>query len=151
MKHTLPIILSGFVALTLATTSCKRDNGLACDISESINKDSTSIVGTWELRSAGNGWTGTQSYADCNGNRLVFKADGTYRQYEAWALTRQGTYQIFPDSFRLRRSIGNRIVYDNNVQPVKIFVINRGTYIGMETDAYDAGGSTYVRRNDVVH
>lgn len=147
MKTILPMLLSGILALSLTTTSCKRDDGPACDISESTNKDSTSIVGTWELRST-HGFLGNQLYADCNGNRLVFNADGTYRQYTSWTLTRQGIYQVFPDSFLLvHRGIQNRIVYDNNTSATRQFVINRGTSMELGLDANDGGGSTYVRRN----
>ncbi|MES2479076.1 MAG: lipocalin family protein [Bacteroidota bacterium] len=144
-NHYLIVVL--MVGILSGSSSCSKDNP-SCDTRVSSNKDSTSIVGTWELRSKYSGYSGnTEILPDCNGNRLVFTGN-TYKRYTSGKLAREGTYRILKDTMRIKgKSEANRIILDTDTI-VRNFLNNSGTELHIILDAFDGPESRYIRRND---
>jgi hypothetical protein len=139
MKH---IILS--VGLLIAITcfvGCKKDNPK--------ENNSTSIIGTWELRSTTAAMEpGEKTYPPGNGDVLKFTAT-EYEVYKNNQLVKSGQYKIIPDStvtqnVCLEFAAGrypNRIIYDTALNNTKEFMEisgNKLTFIA-GCYAYDAG------------
>lgn len=138
--------LAAVLAAGILLGSCRKNN-LGCDTRVSNNKDSTSIIGIWELRSNYNGLSGnTEILPDCNGNRLVF-TDNTYKRYVPGELAREGTYRILKDTMRIKgKREANRIILDTDTIG-RNFLNNSGTELHIILDAFDGPESIYIRRN----
>lgn len=150
-SHTMKI--KRYLVVVLATgvlsgsSSCHKDDP-GCDTRISSNTDSMSIEGTWERSSSYNGHSGnTETFPDCNGNRLVFIGN-TYKSYTSWELTREGTYRILKDTMRIiGMREGNRIIMDSDTI-TRNFLENSGTELRFMLDAFDGHVTRYIRRND---
>ncbi|MBL4678519.1 MAG: hypothetical protein JKY70_20310 [Mucilaginibacter sp.] len=84
MKNYLIIL-----AFVLAFAACSKN---------SPKPQSGSIVGTWELRLFTTGWTMPKNYSAGNGNKYIFKADGSYTEYAENKVESQGKYTLTPTS-----------------------------------------------------
>ena len=77
------IILAAVASLSLLE-ACHKDRAIE-----------PGLTGKWELRSSGGGFTGYyKNYNPGNGNILQFTTSNTYKQYEKFKLTNQGSYTI---------------------------------------------------------
>lgn len=91
-----------FVLLSLFIISCKK---------ESTSVSST-LIGTWELRTAYNGWVGNTNYPPGNGNYLRF-TKSTFEIDTNRVLLNRGFYSIVKEKFNLTGEMGNRIIYNH--------------------------------------
>ena len=146
-NYLLPFAVAAF-SVPLLNAGCNKSETAVCDTSLTVSADSTSVLGVWEKKTNFNGMGGSTSLPDCNGSRIEFLDSNTYKSYENWQLISQGTYQIFPDTFRRLQAVRTRIVFDNNSQP-RQFLVNTGTHLSFSIDATDGPGVDYVRRNRV--
>ena len=147
MKRNFAITLSVLIITAFTIASCTKNEARGCD-TVIRNADSNSVVGVWERKAEFNGMGGSTLLPDCNGNRIEFVDSNSYKSYNNWQLVSEGTYRIFPDTFRLLQVIRTRIVFDNNSQP-RQFIVNTGSHLSFSIDANDGPGVDYVRRNSV--
>jgi hypothetical protein len=100
-------------------SSCKKNNA------NSTSANATSIVGSWEIRSAQNGMTPTITYSSGNDSILKFTAT-TWLRYSKGSLVKSGTYTIVVDSsFNAlvvpAGQFTHRIIYDGDTTSNKKF------------------------------
>jgi hypothetical protein len=105
-------------ALLLFVSSCKKNEANA-------TSNPTSIVGSWEIRSAQNGMTPTIPYSSGNDSILKFTAT-TWLRYSKGSLVKSGTYTIVNDSsFNAlvvpAGQFTHRIIYDGDTTSHKQF------------------------------
>jgi hypothetical protein len=109
------------IAPIVVLTSCKKQQSNA--------DNSSSPVGTWELRQGQWGMQPTMSFSAGNGNLLVF-SDSLYALYKNGSRVKSGHYILIKDS-TVQEETGlvisagqftRRIVYDNDYSAHKIFI-----------------------------
>lgn len=134
-------------AALLTVAACKKERIPGCDLHE-VPGDGTSLVGTWELYTEGGGFSGqTMLHLACNGNRLAFAADHTYKRFAEWKLVKSGSYGILRDSMHIQgNKPGDRIIFDGDSLS-RQFISIKDKQLKIDIDIIDAGGSTYIRRN----
>ena len=103
--------------------SCKKN-----EIGEEMS-NSTSLIGTWELRQAQFSMMPMQNYFEGNGNILKFTGS-TYERFTNGILVKSGNYFIMNDS-TVEAEVGlvipegqfiNRVVFDSISSPRKTFM-----------------------------
>lgn len=139
-------VVTAFLFLT-TTTGCKRNDNPSCDTTPAASNDTSSITGTWEMIYRHNGLSGGQSVPACNGNRLVFKSDSTFKQYINWVLIKEGNYMLVPNTLFNMFPTGTMILFDRSAPQIKQRLTNTGKTMSIDVDAADGGGATYIRRN----
>ena len=121
MKYFVVIVC--LAGITVFFDSCKRSDG------RKGTANSTSFLGTWELRQAQHGMTPTKDFAPGNGNILKF-SDSGYEKYANGNLLKKGNYSILNDS-SVMAEVGlvippgeftNRIIFDNDFTSPKTFI-----------------------------
>jgi hypothetical protein len=123
-----------FILLSLFIISCKKQSASV----------SSTIIGTWELRTVYNSWVGNTNYTAGNGNYLKF-TKSTFEMDTNRVLENRGSYVIVKEKFNLTGEIGNRIIYNHEENSDRIFVNVLHDSLTLSEDAYDGGGALYIR------
>ncbi|NRF40210.1 hypothetical protein [Pedobacter foliorum] len=115
---------------------------IACKKKE-MEKDMISIVGKWELRTVINGLTGQKTdYPNGNGNIIVF-TKSNYQNYSGQKLIKSGTYKIVKEISAITNVMGNRIIYDDETDAVRLFIDTHDGNLNLNIDAIDGSGTIY--------
>jgi|SRR5579872_1607650 len=137
MKRTLCYLLS----LTIIGTifGCKKDKIPV----------SNSIVGTWELSSDVNGFSGRVTvHKPGNDTLAIFTADGKYSHYDHSILSASGTYTVTLDTNSMDHTVKNRIIFNGNDADAHEFFDISNNELSMYLDpseVSDSGGVSYRR------
>lgn len=123
-----------FILLPLCNISCKK---------ESIPV-SSKLIGTWELRTVYNGWTGNTNYAPGNEHYLRF-TKSTFEVDTNHMPVTSGWYRIVKEKFNLTGQMGDRIIYNNGESSLRTFVQVVHDSLTLSEDAYDGEGALYLR------
>ena len=123
------------ILLPLFITSCKK---------ESTSLSST-IIGTWELRTAYSGWVGNKNYPPGNGNYLKFTGSAFETDTNS-VIANSGTYMLVKERFNLTGEMGYRIIYNHEENSDRVFINVLNDSLTLSEDAYDGGGSLYIRK-----
>ncbi len=143
MKRLKAAIFLGFLLFSFG--GCNKD-----DITNDF-ADSTSVVGTWELRQAQNGMTPTIDYSPGNGNILKF-SNSSYKKYTNNSLVNSGQYIISEDP-SVEAEVGlvisagqftHKIVYDNDFASGKIFIQISTDKLSILSGYFPLDGGSYV-------
>lgn len=120
MKRILLIL--AIVTATIAT-SCKKDSKTTINTAPVTT---SSINGTWELRSTSGGLVASNTYQPGNGTMYVFAANNSYTYLVSSKVSKSGTYQfkklgtntdnsIYGDIFFNGDTNGEAITLDSNI------------------------------------
>ncbi len=123
-----------FILLPLFIISCKKE-------STSI---SSTLVGTWELRTVYSGWAGSTNYTPGNGHYLKF-TKSTFEIDTNRVRINSGSYRLVKEKFYLTGEIGDRIIYNNEENLLRTFVEVFHDSLTFSQDAFDGGGALYIR------
>jgi len=122
------------ILLPLCITSCKKEK----------TSVSSSIIGTWELRTGYGGWSGITNYPPGNGRYLKF-SESTFEIDTNRMIVNSGTYRLVRDKFYLTGEMGYRIIYNHEDNSVRTFVNVSHDSLSLSMDAYDGSGALYIR------
>lgn len=115
---------------------------IACKKKETV-KDMISIIGKWELRTGINGLTGQKTdYPSGNGNIIIF-TKSNYQNYSGQKLIKSGTYKIVRETSAITNVMGNRIIYDDEADAVRLFIDTHDGNLNLNIDAVDGSGTIY--------
>lgn len=116
-----------------------------------VNTETSSLVGTWELREEQSGMIPTRQHAEGNGDRYRFTAS-TYERYRNGALEKSGTYRIEADS-TVQNEVGlqlpageftQRIIFEDEPSAPKTFFQRNGDKLVLLSGYFPTdGGSRY--------
>ena len=107
----------------------------------------SSLQGSWELKSSFNGWTGEVNHPSGNGSVLKF-GQTTYEIYSGGKLLKSGVYKVEDAISFLTKLPGKKLVYDNEKDTVVTFIEIKDNILTLSIDAYDAGSSSYIKISD---
>ena len=119
--------------------SCIKENQNPVIISDQLE-------GTWELETSFNGTTGqSKEYSKGNGNMLTF-TNSNYKIYSSGTLMKSGTFQIVKEESVLTKEIVDKIVYDQEINSIKIYIKIENNRLIYAVDAFDGPSSIYQRK-----
>jgi len=105
--------------------------------------DMVSIIGKWELKTSISGSTGQKTdYSSGNGNIFVF-AKSNYQNYSDQKLIKSGTYKVVKGISMITNVMGNRIIYDNETDAVRVFIDTHDGNLNLNIDAVDGPATIY--------
>lgn len=116
--------------------SCKKD-----DSTQSL------IIGNWELSRQITGVTGQNNVIPAGNGTIIKFTKSNYQKFENNQLKSSGTYQIVKEVSLRTNQTGDRIIYDNDKNSLRIFISVSDTQLDLFIDAYDAGGASYRKVN----
>ncbi len=123
-----------FILVPLFIISCKKESPFI----------SSKLTGTWELRTIYTGWGPDKDYPAGNGNYLKF-TKSTFEIDTNRVLLKSGSYSIVREKFNLTGKMGNRIIYNHEVDAERTFVDVVHDSITISEDANDGNGALYIR------
>src|SRR4051812_44924019 len=133
-QNTLMVLLS---ACLCAIIACNKEN-------DKVVINIQSLVGVWELRTAGGGWEPYKAIPAGNGYITKFTEDA-YETDSVGKVISSGTYRIIKDIPLAVGGTTSRIIYDNNPNDLRTYVALSGDTLSFMIDAYDAESATYIR------
>lgn len=109
---------------------------------------SSSLEGSWELKSEINGTTGNKTeYQTGNGNLIIFsKTD--YQIYSNHQLIKSGNFKIVEENSIVTNIKGNRIIFDNEPEQIRTFFKVKDEALELYIDAFDGSASLYTRKSN---
>lgn len=123
-----------FILLPFFFISCKKES----------TPISSAIIGTWELRTAYNGWTGTTNYPPGNGNYFKF-TNSAFEIDTNRVIVASGTYMLVKSKSNLTGKMGYRIIYNHEENSGRTFINILHDSLTISDDSYDGGGGLYIR------
>lgn len=125
-----------FIIIALLAVSCKKERS---------SPNSDNIVGRWQLTSYGGGFDGKTYYPTANELTIItFNADETYLKTVNGNTTANGKYSLGQVLSIYSGKNDNALKFDNQSNWNVISIKNNTLEIN--SNAYDGGGSTYVRK-----
>lgn len=107
----------------------------------------TGLAGKWELRTENKGYSGRAiNYPIGNGKTLVFSGNA-YKVMAHDTVKKTGTFNVIKEISHVYKTIGTRIIYDNDTNKIKTFFEVEGNTLRISPDAYDGGYLSYQRVN----
>jgi hypothetical protein len=108
------------------------------------NITNSALFAKWELRYQNGGLMPQKAFAPGNGNIIQFNADSTYKFYQGFSVTGQGTFHIIEKSFTTVPEKLNFIYYDHSSIGDLIALKNDTLTIG--SSAADGLSSIYIKQ-----
>lgn len=122
------------IICTLVSFSCKKEQ-----------KETSTLIGSWELSADVNGFTGTKtSYDPGNGSIIKFTAKN-YERFQDGKITESGTYNIEKFMSLITKKEEQEIVYDGRKEDIRSYFNVNGEELSISVDAYDGPGVVFRR------
>ena len=109
------------------------------DLSDTKNN----LINKWEIRTSVGGIAGTINFQPGNGNRLEFKSDNSFTQYENGSAFQSGTFDLKPTS----ETDQYKLIFHTNVREiVHTIILKSDTLVLLKLEpCCDFPDNTYVR------